>query len=139
MDEEYKKQIQTLKEEQKLLMDAVSLSYENLNALLKNQKSKFENQDVVIANQSKIINNQEIIVANQMNIINNQALIVQNQITLRVILELQTKMYKVFKKMSGEDMSEEEFADELLVLTERIKSEFKAETQEIFPFSKDLS
>jgi len=138
MDTEYTQQIQTLQEEQKLLMDAVTLSYENLNALLRNQKSKFENQDIVIANQSKIINNQEIIVANQMNIINNQALIVQNQITLRVILELQTNMFKIIRKLSGEDQSEADFAEELMLLTERIKSDFKAETHEIFPFSKDI-
>ena len=136
MEAEYEKQIQALQEEQRILMEAVQLSYENLNNLLRNQKSKFENQDIVIANQTKIINNQEIIVANQMNIINNQALIVQNQITLRVLLEVQKKMLKILKKLDGDEFSESEFILEIENLTIQTQKEFKSETQEIFPFSK---
>ena len=136
MNEEFQQQLKKLQDDQKVLMDAVLLTYENLNVLLTSEKSRLENQNVIVDNQSKIINNQEIIVSNQMNIINNQALIVQNQITLRIILKMQKNVMKLLKNQFGESITDEELEAELAVMTTAIEKQFKTEISEIFPFSK---
>jgi hypothetical protein len=100
--------IQKLLSEQDFLKEMQSRIVENYDIMIQNQQQNANNHEVVIHNQATIIRNQEIIVNNQINIVRNQKQIVENQVQLDVILQTQSYLLNLVKKLSGESESIEE-------------------------------
>jgi predicted HNH restriction endonuclease len=132
--DEFKAKIKQLQDDQKILMESITTSYENMNLILQNQKENFKNEDIVITNQSRIIANQDIIVKNQLSIINNQNQIVQNQVTLGVILKFQVKILKQLKIIAGEEILDNDLENEVVTTYELTHKEFKKNQLDIHPF-----
>lgn len=100
--------LQKLLAEQDFLKEMQGRIVENYDIMIQNQQQNADNHQVVIHNQSTIIRNQEIIVNNQINIVRNQKQIVENQVQLDVIIQTQTYLLNLIKKISGEGESLEE-------------------------------
>ena len=100
--------LQKLIAEHNFLKDMQERIVGNHDIMVENQKRNADNHDLVIQNQSTIIKNQEIIVNNQVSIIRNQKQIADNQITLSVMLQTQTHLLNLVKKLSGQEESLED-------------------------------
>jgi hypothetical protein len=100
--------LQKLLAEQDFLKEMQGRIVENYDIMIQNQRQNADNHEVVIHNQSTIIRNQEIIVNNQINIVRNQKQIVQNQVQLDVILQTQSYLLNLVKKLAGESETLEE-------------------------------
>lgn len=100
--------LQKLIAEHNFLKDMQERIVGNHDIMIENQKRNADNHDLVIQNQSTIIKNQEIIVNNQVSIIRNQRQIADNQITLSVMLQTQTYLLNLVKKLSGQEESFED-------------------------------
>lgn len=100
--------LQKLIAEHNFLKDMQQRIVGNHDIMIENQKRNADNHDLVIQNQTTIIKNQEIIVNNQVSIIRNQRQIADNQITLAVMLQTQTHLLNLVKKLSGQEESIEE-------------------------------
>lgn len=100
--------LQKLLAEQDFLKEMQGRIVENYDIMIRNQQQNADNHQVVIHNQTTIIRNQEIIVNNQINIVRNQKQIVENQVQLDVIMQTQTYLLNLIKKIAGEGESFEE-------------------------------
>ena len=100
--------LQKLLAEQDFLKEMQGRIVENYDIMIQNQQQNANNHEMVIHNQTTIIRNQEIIVNNQINIVRNQKQIAQNQIQLEVILQTQSYLLNLVKKLSGESETLEE-------------------------------
>ena len=100
--------LQKLLAEQDFLKEMQRRIVENYDIMIQNQQQNADNHEMVIHNQTTIIRNQEIIVNNQINIVRNQKQIAQNQIQLEVILQTQSYLLNLVKKLSGESETLEE-------------------------------
>jgi hypothetical protein len=118
--------LQKLLDEQDFLKEMQGRIVENYDIMIQNQQQNADNHEVVIHNQTTIIRNQEIIVNNQINIVRNQKQIVQNQVQLDVILQTQSYLLNLVKKLAGESETFEEtnkFIQNLIeIKKENIKS-----------------
>jgi hypothetical protein len=109
--------------EQDFLKDMQGNIVDNFDVMIANQRQNADNHQSVISNQSKIIHNQEIIVSNQINIVRNQKQIVQNQVQLDVILENQTEMLNLIKKLTGKN---ETLAETTKIIEEKLETKKEA-------------
>ncbi len=100
--------LQKLLAEQDFLKEMQGRIVENYDIMIQNQQQNADNHEVVIHNQTTIIRNQEIIVNNQINIVRNQKQIVQNQVQLDSILQTQSYLLNLVKKLAGESETMEE-------------------------------
>ena len=100
--------LQKLVSEQDFLKEMQGRIVENYDIMIQNQQQNADNHEVVIHNQTTIIRNQEIIVNNQINIVRNQKQIVQNQVQLDSILQTQSYLLNLVRKLSGENETLEE-------------------------------
>jgi hypothetical protein len=100
--------LQKLISEQDFLKEMQGRIVENYDIMIQNQRQNADNHEVVIHNQTTIIRNQEIIVNNQINIVRNQKQIVQNQVQLDSILQTQSYLLNLVRKLAGETETLEE-------------------------------
>ncbi len=97
--------VQKLVAEHDFLKEMQGRIVENYDIMIQNQQQNADNHEVVIHNQTTIIRNQEIIVNNQINIVRNQKQIVQNQVQLDAILQTQSHLLNLVRKLTGEQES----------------------------------
>lgn len=95
--------LQKLLAEQDFLKEMQGRIVENYDIMIQNQQQNADNHEVVIHNQTTIIRNQEIIVNNQINIVRNQKQIVQNQVQLESILQTQSYVLNLLRKLTGDN------------------------------------
>lgn len=100
--------LQKLLAEQDFLKEMQGRIVENYDIMIQNQQQNADNHEVVIHNQTTIIRNQEIIVNNQINIVRNQKQIVQNQVQLESILQTQSYVLNLLRKLTGDNETLEE-------------------------------
>ena len=100
--------LEKLLAEQDFLKEMQGRIVENYDIMIQNQQQNADNHEVVIHNQTTIIRNQEIIVNNQINIVRNQKQIVQNQVQLDSILQTQSYVLNLVRKLAGENETLEE-------------------------------
>jgi hypothetical protein len=100
--------LEKLLSEQDFLKEMQGRIVENYDIMIQNQQQNADNHEVVIHNQTTIIRNQEIIVNNQINIVRNQKQIVQNQVQLDSILQTQSYVLNLVRKLAGESETLEE-------------------------------
>ena len=92
--------LERLLAEQDFLKEMQGRIVENYDIMIQNQQLNADNHEVVIHNQATIIRNQEIIVNNQINIVRNQKQIVQNQVQLDSILQTQSYVLNLVRKLA---------------------------------------
>ena len=118
--------LQKLLAEQDFLKEMQGRIVENYDIMIQNQQQNADNHEVVIHNQTTIIRNQEIIVNNQINIVRNQKQIVQNQVQLESILQTQSYVLNLVRKLAGEQETLEETNQFIENLVETKRENIKA-------------
>ncbi|CAH0997854.1 hypothetical protein EMA8858_03988 [Emticicia aquatica] len=117
--------LQKLLAEQDFLKEMQGRIVDNYDIMIQNQQQNADNHEVVIHNQTTIIRNQEIIVNNQINIVRNQKQIVQNQVQLDVILQTQSYLLNLVRKLTGESETLEQTNEFVANLIEMKKESIK--------------
>ena len=118
--------LEKLLAEQDFLKEMQGRIVENYDIMIQNQQQNADNHEVVIHNQATIIRNQEIIVNNQINIVRNQKQIVQNQVQLDSILQTQSYVLNLVRKLAGENETLEETNKFIENLVETKRESIKA-------------